>query len=102
MSRELLAELFEQLVHLDKLTGYYDKRIAAVAKESESCQRLQTIPGVGPMVATALVSAVGDGRAFRNGRELAAWLGLVPRQCSTGGRLVLLGISKRGDTYLRM
>ena len=60
-----------------------------------------TIPGVGPMSATALVAAVADARAFKSGREMAAWLGLVPRQHSTGGKPKLLGISKRGDTYLR-
>jgi transposase len=99
-TREVLVELREELVHLDERVAWYDARIAAEAR-SEPCQRLQTIPGVGPLVATALVSAVGDGQAFRNGRELSAWLGLVPRQRSTGGRSLLLGISKRGDTYLR-
>ena len=65
-----------------------------------ACRRLMKIPGIGPMTATALVAAVGDASEFRNGRELAAWLGLVPRQRSTGGRPTLLGISKRGDRHL--
>lgn len=65
------------------------------------CQRIGEIEGVGPLIATAMVSAIGDGRSFRNGRELSAWLGLVPRQESSGGRTRLLGISKRGDSYLR-
>ena len=100
-ARELFAELHEELVHLDTRSAWYDQRIAQLAKEDDACRRLQSIPGIGPLTATALVSVVGNGSAFRNGRELAAWLGLVPRQHSTGGRQVLLGISKRGDKYLR-
>jgi transposase len=69
--------------------------------QNEDCQRLLTIPGVGLLSATALVAAIGDIGAFNNGRELAAWLGLVPRQHSTGGKPTLMGISKRGDSYLR-
>src|SRR5690606_2149865 len=65
------------------------------------CQRLGQVPGIGPLTATAMVASVGDARNFRNGRELAAWLGLVPRQHSSGGKPTLLGISKRGDIYLR-
>jgi len=100
-ARELFAELYDELVHLDTRAAWYDQRIAQLAKEDDACRRLQSIPGIGPLTATALVSVVGNGSAFRNGRELAAWLGLVPRQHSTGGRQVLLGISKRGDKYLR-
>lgn len=100
-ARELFAELYGELVHLDGRARGYDERIAQLAKEMDACQRLQSIPGIGPLSATALVMAIGDGSAFRNGRELAAWLGLVPRQHSTGGRQVLLGISKRGDKYVR-
>ena len=70
-------------------------------EQSEVCQRLAGVEGIGPITATALVAAVGDARAFRSGREMAAWLGLVPRQCSTGGKPRILGISKRGDRYLR-
>jgi len=69
--------------------------------DDERCQRLAEVEGVGPLVATALVSAVGNAREFRSGRELSAWLGLVPRQHSSGNRNLLLGISKRGDCYLR-
>ncbi len=65
------------------------------------CQRLQTIPGIGPVTATALIAAIGEATQFKNGRQLAAWLGLVPREHSTGGTPRLLGISKRGDRYLR-
>ena len=64
-------------------------------------RRLEAIPGIGPLSASALVASIGDAKAFKNGRQLAAWLGLVPRQHSSGGKELLLGISKRGDTYLR-
>jgi len=73
-----------------------------MGQQDENAKRLQTIPGIGPIIATALVAAIGSSVAnFKNGRELPAWLGLVPRQHSTGGRNQLLGISKRGDSYLR-
>jgi transposase len=71
------------------------------AKQSTACQRLQTIPGFGPIVASVFHAMVGDGRAYRRGRDVSAALGLVPRQHSSGGKSVLLGISKRGDRYLR-
>ena len=101
LAREVIAELRDELVRLSERVLWYDEHIEALAQQSETCQRLRTIPGIGPLVATALVAALGDGSAFRNGREVAAWLGLVPRQHSTGGRSMLLGISKRGDPYLR-
>ncbi|MGC2210216.1 MAG: IS110 family transposase [Candidatus Korobacteraceae bacterium] len=75
--------------------------IERIAGEDEDCRRLRQIPGVGPLVATATVAAIGNGAAFHKGREFAAWLGLVPRQCSTGGKAKLYGISKRGNSYLR-
>ncbi len=99
--RQLLVEWREELVHLDERIAEYDRRIALLAKQTDACQLLMTIPGIGPLIATALLAAVGDVRVFSSGREMAAWLGLVPRQRSTGGRTLLLGISKRGDTYLR-
>jgi transposase len=99
--RDLLRELYEELVHLDERVASLEKRLKAISNQNEDCQRLQTMPGVGLMIATALVAAIGDIRAFKSGRELAAWLGLVPRQHSTGGKTTLLGISKRGDSYLR-
>ena len=100
--RELLSDLHEELTHLDKRVNRYDKKIAHISEQDEDAKRLQTIPGIGPIIATALVAAIGSSVAnFKNGRELAAWLGLVPRQHSTGGRNQLLGISKRGDSYLR-
>jgi len=101
MFRELLQGLWEELINLDKHVAVYDQQINALSEQSAVCRRLMTIPGVGPMVATALVASVSDGKAFKNGREMAAWLGLVARQHSTGGKPRLLGISKRGDVYLR-
>lgn len=99
--RELLQLLYEELVHLDERIQRFDRLIAAQARQDERCQRLLTIPGIGVLIASALVAAVGDASQFCNGRELAAWLGLVPRQYATGGQSRLLGISKRGDAYLR-
>src|SRR5258706_407812 len=75
--------------------------IEQTVQESEACQRLMQIPGIGPVTATAVISAIGNGAAFRKGREFAAWTGLVPREHSTGGKQKLLGISKRGNRYLR-
>lgn len=100
--REYLSDLYEELKHLNGRVQRYDQQIAQIAQQDEDAKRLQTIPGIGPVVATALVAAIGSSvEHFKNGRELAAWLGLVPRQHSTGGRQQLLGISKRGDSYLR-
>ncbi len=101
MFRELLSDLYDEMVHLDKRIKALENKLEALCSQNEDCQRLLTIPGVGLLTATALVAAIGDINAFKNGRELAAWLGLVPRQHSTGGKPTLLGISKRGDTYLR-
>lgn len=97
----LLADLYEQLKELDLKIAHYDKSVQQVCRESEMCQRLVQVQGVGPLTATALVAAVGNAKIFKSGRQMAAWLGLVPRQCSSGGKQVLLGISKRGDRYLR-
>jgi len=83
--------------HIEQLSG----EIEAVAKGDEACQRLLTIPGVGPLGATAMIAAIGNGAAFNRGRDFATWLGLVPQQHSTGGKPKLLGISKRGNEYLR-
>jgi len=101
MFRELLYGLYRELQHLDERIAGYDARIAHLAQQSEACRRVMSIPGIGALTATALVAAAGDAKVFRNGREMAAWLGLVPRQHSTGGKPKLLGISKRGDPYLR-
>jgi len=101
MFRELLAGLQDELHRLDERIAGYDRQIQQLSTQSDACRRLMTIPGVGPMVATTLVAAVADAKAFKSGREMSAWVGLVPRQCSTGGKPKLLGISKRGDAYLR-
>ena len=100
-TRALLWNLGQELRRLDERVKRFDLEISALARQMPAAQRLMTIPGIGEKTATALVAAVGDASVFRNGREMAAWLGLVPRQRSTGGRQILLGISKRGDRYLR-
>jgi transposase len=99
--REALIEIAERLRFFDERLRVYDLRIERVFRDDERCQRLAAVGGVGPLVATAVVAAVGNAREFKSGRELSAWLGLVPRQRSSGNRSVLLGISKRGDRYLR-
>lgn len=101
MGLELFMQLYEEFCVLDKRLASYNAKIEAIATAHPVCQRLETIPGVGPLTATALIAAVSDVSAFKNGRQFAAWLGLVPRQHSTGGKARLLGISKRGDVYLR-
>jgi transposase len=101
MSRELFARLLEHLRHLDTQVLALEARIKAWHREDAASQRLEKIPGIGPLTASALGANIGDARNFKNGRQLAAWLGLVPRQNSTGGKSTLLGISKRGDVYLR-
>jgi transposase len=99
--RETLLEIAERLRFFDQRIQAYDLRIEQVFKHDERCQRLAKIAGVGPLVATAVVAAVGNAQEFKSGRQLSAWLGLVPRQHSSGNRRLLLGISKRGDRYLR-
>ena len=101
MVRALMRDLQAELAELDARIAAYDRRIKEIFRASEQCQRLGKIEGVGPVTATALVAAVGDRSCFKNGRQFAAWLGLVPKQRSSGGRARLLGISKRGDRYLR-
>ena len=100
-SQELFQQLLEELAALDARIAAYDAQLAQVAQTHPVCQRLMTIPGLGELTATALVAAVSDASQFKNGRQFAAWLGLVPRQHSTGGKARLLGISKHGDLYLR-
>lgn len=99
--RRLLSELYEELILLDRRVADLDQQVDQIVHANKPCQRLMQIPGIGPLGATALVAAIGDINVFKNGRELSAWLGLVPRQHSTGGKPKLLGISKRGDVYLR-
>jgi transposase len=99
--RRLLDGLWGDLRVLDARVAELDAEIAAIARSEPAARRLQHVRGIGPMIATALVAAVGDASQFANGRQLAASLGLTPRQHSSGGKDRLLGISKRGDTYLR-
>ena len=99
--RELLAEIGERLRFIDDRLRQYDLTIQRLFRQDERCQRVAAVEGVGPVTATALVAAVGNATEFRSGRELAAYLGLVSRHRASGGRTVLLGISKRGDRYLR-
>ena len=97
----ILAEMATELAEInDRVTGL-DAEIRSHAKRDADMQRLMEIPGVGPTIATALVAAIGDGRNFNRARDLSAWLGLVPRQVTTGGKARLIGISKHGNSYLR-
>jgi transposase len=99
--RCLLQDLWQEWKGLEEQIQTLIDEIEAIARQDPACQRLLEVPGVGPLVATALVASVGNGTAFGKGRDFAAWLGLVPKQYSTGGKPKLLGISKRGNPYLR-
>jgi transposase len=99
--RLLLDDMLDQWRGLDTRIKALDDEFAELARNDPAARRLATIPGIGVMNATALVAAIGDGRTFNRGRDLSAWLGLVPRQATTGGRPKLLGITKRGSKYLR-
>jgi len=99
--RKLLAQGYQQLQELDEHIDCYTRELQAQCQQDEACGRLQTIPGYGPIIASAFRSVVGNGSAYRRGRDVSASLGLVPRQHSSGGKETLLGISKRGDRYLR-
>ena len=99
--RNLLQRLTENLKEMDRQVDELEKQIQMWHRENEASLRLAEIPGIGPITASAMVATVGKAREFKNGRQLAAWMGLVPKQNSSGGKQNLLGISKRGDTYLR-
>jgi transposase len=99
--RLLIEDLRSEWRALDERIAAFDTEFIRMAREDEAVRRLMTIPGIGTINATALAAAVGDARAFERGRDMAAWLGLTPRQMSTGGKPRLLGISKRGNRYLR-
>lgn len=99
--RVLIDRLLEHLKVLDQQVDELEAQITAWHRENEASRRLEQIPGIGPITATALIATMGEAKNFSNGRQVAAWLGLVPRQHSTGGRATLLGMSKRGDSYLR-
>lgn len=99
--RVLIGDMLARWNALDDRIAAFDAEFAAEAKQCEAASRLTSIPGIGALNATALVAAVGDAQTFARGRDLAAWLGLVPRQVTTGGKPRLLGITKRGSKYLR-
>ena len=99
--RQLITRLTEHLKDLDQLVDEFETQIKAWHRSSELSMKLEKIPGIGPLGASALVASIADANSFDNGRQLSAWLGLVPRQHSSGGKPTLLGISKRGDVYLR-
>ena len=101
LARETFCELLDEYLALNTRIGKLERKIQSLSKEHPVCQRLTAIPGVGYITATAVIAAVGDARVFKNGREFSAWLGLTPREHSTGGKQQLFGISKRGDVYMR-
>ena len=97
----MLAKEYKELRKLDQGLEDYNTQIKALVNGSQPMRRLMEIPGFGPIVASSFIAALGDGQAFKCGRVVSAWLGLTPRQHSTGGKPILLGISKRGNRYLR-
>jgi len=97
----LIADLSKDWRRLDDRIATVSTEIEALVEEDEPCQRLMTVPGIGPIISSAVVAAIGDGASFKQGRDFGAWLGLVPRQESTGDRTILGKISKRGNKYLR-
>lgn|SRR3989338_2528787 len=101
LARRMLNDLYGELMHLEEKVAEYDKILEKICKEEKACQRLLSIPGIGVMTATCFYATIGDGKLFDNGRHVSAYLGLVPKQHSSGNKQRLLGISKRGDRYLR-
>ncbi len=99
--RQLIDDMRAEWLELDRRIAVFDNEFAAYARSDPDARRLATIPGIGVLNATALLAAIGNGRTFARGRDLAAWLGLVPRQITTGGKPHLVGITKRGNKYLR-
>jgi transposase len=99
--RHLIDRLTEHLKELDRQVKDFEKQIIAWHRSSELSRKLENIPGIGPLAASALVASIADANSFDNGRQVSAWLGLVPRQHSSGGKSTLLGMSKRGNPYLR-
>ena len=99
--REVIHDVYEQFKQVDEMSKHIEQKIQRIANTREDCQQLMRLPGVGPMISTAVVAAVGDGRDFKKGREMSAWLGLTPKHRASGDKTHLQGISKRGDRYLR-
>ena len=100
--RAILIGLYGDWMWMDDRIDKVSTEIEEISQTEENCVNVMTVPGIGPMISTAMVAAIGEGEAFDRGRDFAAWVGLVPRQYSTGGRTVLGRISKRGSRYLRM
>lgn len=101
LAKSVLKTLCDQIIPLDERVTFYDKLIAYHSRIDERAKRIRTVPGVGPITASAIVATIGDGKQFKNGREFAAWLGLTPLNKSSGGKERLGGISKKGDRYIR-
>lgn len=99
--RQLMSRLGDHLKELDRQVGELEREIVQWHRQNEASRKLAEIPGIGPITASAFVASIGEAKSFRNGRQVSAWLGMVPRQHSSGGKQTLLGISKRGDSYLR-
>ena len=97
----LIIDLYDLFKVYDAQVKKYDRQLEAQAEQNTVCQEVQKIAGIGPITASAIVATIGDAKAFKNGREVSAWLGLVPKQYSSGEKIVLGGISKRGDRYMR-
>jgi len=102
ISRRFVSDLYEELDNKDKKIKKYEESLKMIFQTNKNCQKIAKIEGIGLMTATAIVADIGDAKVFKNGRHLAAFLGLVPRQHSSGNKERILGISKRGDTYIRM
>lgn len=99
--RRLFADLYEEVIEKDKKIGSYDNQLNIIFKSNEMCRKISEVEGIAVITATAIVATIGNPKIFKNGRHFSAFLGLVPRQLSSGNKQMLLGISKRGDTYLR-
>jgi transposase len=101
ITRSLFYKLYEELCNLDEKIKEYDKKLSLIAEENTICKRLLEVEGIGTITSTALLSAVGNAKVFKNGRQMSAWLGLTPKEHSSGSKKLLLGITKRGNCYLR-
>jgi transposase len=99
--RELISDCYQRVQDLSEAIAKQENRIKQLSSQNPLCERIEKIPGIGPLTASAFVATIGKALEFKNGRELSAFLGLVPRQHSSGGKQNLMGISKRGDSYLR-
>jgi transposase len=101
LARQAIVDLREHLDYLDRRVDHYERQLRELARQDQAAKRIQAVSGVGPLTASAITASIANGHEFANGRQFAAWLGLVPRQYSTGGKTRLGRITKRGDGYLR-